>query len=64
MKNIEQINTDDFKRGDTFVRSGNNDLFKIYSIDKTSTMGYVYITNSKGDTLRLSRLCLWSVIRK
>lgn len=63
---IKTIYADNIKRGDIFVR-GNNDedlTFKIHSVDNTSTKDYVYITNRKGDTVRLSRLCLWKVKRK
>jgi hypothetical protein len=63
MTSIKIVYADSIKRGDIFVR-GNNDedlTFKIHSIDKTSIKDYVYITDRKGNTMRLSRLCLWKV---
>ena len=66
MNNIKQVYADSIRNGDIFVRGNNNEdtTFKIYSVDRTGTKDYVYITDRKGNTLRLSRLCTWNVIKK
>jgi len=66
MNNIKQVYADSIRKGDIFVRGNNNEdtAFKIYSVDRTGTKEYVYITDRKGNTLRLSRFCIWNVIKK
>jgi len=59
------VYADNIKTGDMFLRGNDSEdiTFKVNSIDKTSIKDYVYITNRKGDTIRLSRLCIWRIGR-
>jgi hypothetical protein len=63
MNKLLSVYANDIKRNDIFIRgnNGEDNTFKIVSIDKTSIKDYVYITNRQGDTIRLSRLCLWRI---